>query len=211
MNALAALRAGTADDHRRVEQLPFSLAMLHGHILLPHYAGWLSYLYDFHTFYERRLDASTDPSLTLANRLLSPHAPLLRADLAELQRLHGPLALPQVNPCLLTPGLPPAHHEGPFLLGVIYTMEGSALGSQVLRPRIRDALALPDEALRYYTGRGHDTRRHFGQIAAFLDGQLRDPTTIDGAVRGARWAFSTLGHMMEELWQKTAPRLARVS
>jgi heme oxygenase len=211
MNALASLRAGTADDHRRVEQLPFSLAMLHGRLLLPQYAGWLSYLQEFHTRYEQRIDASTDPSVARARRHLSPHAPLLRADLAELQRLHGPLALPRVDPSALLPGLPPAHREGPFLLGVVYTMEGSALGAQVLRPRLRDALALPDEALRYYTGRGQDTRRHFGQIAALLDELLREQAAIDGAVSGARWAFVTLGYLMEELWQKTAPRLARVS
>jgi heme oxygenase (biliverdin-IX-beta and delta-forming) len=79
-------------------------------------------------------------------------------------------------------------------IGALYVMEGSALGGQVLTPRLAQHLGLtPDHGARYFHGFGERTGamwREFRQTAQQHVGT--DPVAVAEACRGAQQTFQAL-------------------
>ncbi|HEY0780653.1 MAG TPA: biliverdin-producing heme oxygenase, partial [Gemmatirosa sp.] len=180
-----ALRAGTRDLHDRTEAA-FVLAA--DDLTRAEYAAVLARLLTLHSSAEGALDPWTGAlaayGVDLAARTRSP---LLRRDLAALAPDDPPGRPPAAGITAPTP----AH-----ALGILYVLEGSTLGGQLLRRRIEARLGLtPATGLAFLTAYGTDVGamwRAFSEALDRCDAAL-DPaaraTTHAHAVAGARAAF----------------------
>lgn len=209
VTALASLRHASSTCHRELEESVFARALGRGLLRPDQYACLLAAMRPFHALVEQQIAASDDPRVATVRGVVEPRAPRLSADLDALARERGPLDLDAAARAWESvAGAMPAL-DGAFLLGALYTLEGSALGGQVILPRLRASLGVSDEALGYYIGHGADTRRRFGELAARLEQALAEPAAIEEAGRGARWAFATVHALFDELAARTAPVAGR--
>lgn len=176
---LAELRARTAVLHRQLESAPAFARLLQANVAPADVAQALSH---FHAFYAG-LEASLLPRVQgspLAS-LYRPRQALLAADLATLGQMPSaplPLALP-------------AGDAG--LLGVIYAVEGSALGGQVLNRHLRSCLG--DEfaaSLQYFSRLAEGVGSHWQQVLDSLRRTLVEPGRLDEVGAGADLVFAAL-------------------
>lgn len=177
---LAALREATAAQHADVETLlPPSWSTLGR----DGYGAYLRRMAGFHLPLEERLLAAHPwEALGLPDAAARPRAPLLRADLVALGI--DAAALPQATEL-------PDVRELPRALGVLYVLEGSTLGGQVLAREVsRGAAGVPTSFL---SGAGEATGARwisFGQFAEAL--AARDPRVTGPAVAAAGETFAAL-------------------
>jgi len=164
------IRRRLAAAHQAIESTPLAQQMMAGRISRRRYAVMLGPLRHVH----RGLDATLQqqPAFGPAGRF----AGLYRVDMAraaiaarDLERSGHPDKLESIEPA--TAGLRQRigtwAQRGPAgLLGCLYIMEGSRMGSQVLAPRLAAALGVPAEpgcGLDYHLAgserRGDDWRR----------------------------------------------------
>lgn len=160
-SVLASVREKTRRWHRQVEArlLPAALTGV------APYARMLESLLWLHEPWEHRL-ALLPPSrlgLDLGSRR---KAPLLRADLAELDVACPPPGLYRHPPRTAT------------ALGVLYVLEGSTLGGRVLRDEaLRRLGTVPT---RFLDGYGVDTGRRWRETRAVLEAGPSPGSTPDG-------------------------------
>lgn len=186
---LAELRAATRTQHDRIEQV----LALDAPMPLPRYAAILLGFRRFLTGWEQELREALPARLQgwLAERSrLGFVAQDLAFLAAELPRQPEP-ATPR---CLPLP-----HVAAAF--GSLYVIEGSALGGQVITPRLKRDLGLePARGASYFNGFGEHTGamwREFRQLAAAEIGD--DPARRRLACQAAVQTFDTLTATLEGL------------
>lgn len=120
--------------------------------------------------------------------LYRPRLSWLAADLAMLEIP----ALPAVS-------LDPMPSSRAGLLGVIYAIEGSALGGQVLQRHLRERLGEGGEAgesfalrLSYFQRMAEGIGPHWQAVLNTLRAELNDASALHAAVDGVEWVFSSL-------------------
>ena len=179
-SVVAALRDATAPIHRRLDR---GL----GYLLSPaltseRYRNLLEAFLGFYAPLEQRLhcaDAGADEPMTRWTSTL--RTPLIRQDLdrlAERDRSSRDV-LPVVAEALLPRVSRPAH-----VLGVLYVVEGAALGGRVIAPAVAKTLALePPSGCSFFHGSGADTTRRWRELVALLESQptLERPSIVDAA------------------------------
>lgn len=117
--------------------------------------------------------------------LYRPRLSWLAADLAMLDVP----ALPAVS-------LDPMPSSRAGLLGVIYAIEGSALGGQVLQRHLRERLGEGGESfalrLSYFQRMAEGIGPHWQVVLNTLRVELNDASALHAAVDGVEWVFSSL-------------------
>jgi heme oxygenase len=117
--------------------------------------------------------------------LYRPRLSWLAADLAMLDVP----ALPAVS-------LDPMPSSPAALLGVIYAIEGSALGGQVLQRHLRERLGEAGESfalrLSYFQRMAEGIGPHWQAVLNTLRAELNDASALHAAVDGVEWVFSSL-------------------
>jgi len=175
IDAVAALRTAT---HALHEQMDHSLPLSRANAVLADYAAHLTVLRDW----QRALA----PWLTRA--IIDPNAlALLEQDLSDCSaQAHALLALPVPD---LTALRQVDDGRDGFCWGIVYVVEGSRLGGQVLYRRLSQQLA--PHPLRYLGQRGK-TGASWPDILACLRTQLEARPERQSACNGAVAAFELL-------------------
>ena len=165
MKARAALRAATAEEHERVDQLfsrfDLSEAEDYRRFLLAQATAFLPI--------EAKLD-ELDAAALVEDWPLRRRGDALKADLADLgEALPAPLAAPEF-------GDPSA------MLGAIYVLEGSRLGGALLKRSI------PADLPRRFLD-APQMPGSWRKLLELLDAFLYEPDRVHSAVGGARHVF----------------------
>ncbi|MFI4876516.1 MAG: biliverdin-producing heme oxygenase [Blastopirellula sp. JB062] len=83
--------------------------------------------------------------------------------------------------------------------GVVYVLEGSALGGAILAKTLQQKLQITAEnGGKYLHGYGKGAGAHWGEVTAWLDATLTDEASIDLAVDAAAKTFSIFGSQLNE-------------
>jgi heme oxygenase (biliverdin-IX-beta and delta-forming) len=185
---LAALRSATASQHRQIE----SLLPLGGELSLASYIQVVRGFDAFLSAWEPRVAAALPERLRpwLAQR--SRH-PLARRDLHKL----GAPRVTASHHCLQ--GLHLTGTAAAF--GSLYVIEGSALGGQVIAPRLARQLDLhADSGAAYFAGWGPRTGAMWREFRQKLEQEVggSEPSRAQ-ACRAATQTFEALGDTFREV------------
>lgn len=82
-------------------------------------------------------------------------------------------------------------------LGVLYVLEGSTLGGQVLRRELKSALGIGDDSLRYVSGYGELTGPKWKRFLEALERGVTTDEAKEQAVSAARATFEQLQSFFE--------------
>ena len=180
-DALALLRKRAREKHRRLEGHGIFSRMLADDLRLDEYGDFLGVLARFYGGLEPRLMER------LAGHRYAPlyrqRLPLLVADLRALGRK---IPLPSVSPPVL-----PASDAG--LLGIIYAIEGSTHGGQIIAAHCRKVLgAAAAPAMRYVSELSPETGGNWEKIMQTLRGDLTCEADAEQAALGAACVFDGL-------------------
>ena len=198
------MRAAIRDTHTAIEQLPFSVAMLEGGLTRDEYIRAAAQLHHVHRELESRL--KRHPALAPVVGLCEPRADVLRSDLAIL----GCRRIPE--PSICTQCLRHAFGEwsdqgGWPLLGAVYVLEGSRLGSTYLArtlPRILNVGAGRGNGLDYHMGDPATVGRNWQQIRGAID-KLPVPPQCEAAVVEAGAVAMTAMYDLYSSFGRSAP------
>jgi len=186
------MRAAIRDTHTAIEQLPFSVAMLEGGLTRDEYIRAAAQLHHVHRELENRL--KRHPALAPVVELCEPRADVLRSDLAILgcRRIPEPSICTQ---CLLH-GFGEWSDQGGWpLLGAVYVLEGSRLGSTFLArtlPRILKVDAGRGNGLDYHMGDPATVGRNWQQIRGAIDKLPVPPEFEAGVVEAGAVAMTAM-------------------
>ncbi len=185
---LAALRAGTADRHAWVERVVDLPARLTGR---DRYAALLGRLYGYYQPVEAALAAAAELHPRGFDCPARFKTGLLRRDLAALDA-----PADELPNCARLPDL--ATRED--VLGVLYVLEGAALGGRVVRKLVHDRLGLTaTTGCAFFFGHGDRVGPMWQEFCGVLarDADGLPPAAARRVVAAADSAFDTLGRWLE--------------
>lgn len=152
------LRQATKQAHHVLDRHPLLAPLLMSAVSAKQYGNALTALHGVYDWAERWVDRYLDQYPGEFDYATRRKLPALEADLAALGR-HATLArLNLVIPLRLG-----------SLVGILYTIEGSTMGAQVIARRLRQFA--PELPLRFYSGYGDQSRQkwdaflHFAQTS----------------------------------------------
>ncbi len=184
-DALTVLRERTMLRHRALEDRPLLRAMAGEGLTPSHLGAFVSLLQSFYAGLEPGLLPALQGHPAAA--LYRPRRALLAGDLARLGLPLPPAAIVDAYPS--TPG---------GLLGVVYAVEGSALGGQVIARQIAAVLGeRMAESVQSFSVLGKGMGPHWQAVLACLRAELTDAAALNAAVDGAAAVFSTLGRLAD--------------
>lgn len=173
-DALTTLRARTRAAHQALEATAPVRRLMAADVALPDVDRFLRHSY----LYIAGLENACGDTLT-ASPLYRPRARVLAADLVRRGlTLPAPIAV----------GLDA--DDPATLAGVLYTMEGSALGSIVIDRHLRQQLG-EEQASHYHYFRhfGHDAGPHWREVIHALNNRLTTPAALERATNAAVAVF----------------------
>ncbi len=185
------LRTETRALHEALERRGPMARLLAPDLTLAEYGALLARLHGLYAPLEDRLARHAD-ALPVP---LAPRAPHLRADLAAL----GLTAHAADAPTDASEGVPPAAPgalpevpDAAAALGVLYVLEGAALGGQVIARHVRRTLALtPAQGLAFFTGDADGTGARWVRFRDALAASPADPDAVAASARDTFSAFHT--------------------
>jgi len=188
------LKSETRAAHAAAEQTSFGRWLVAGMLSRREYAAQLVAYRELHAALETAFDANP----RLRGRLGGPRSAWCGSDLDVLgeEVVPGPATSKAVEAwqsALIEPA------SIPWLLGCAYVMEGSALGSAFLAPRLEESLGLRPDELRYYRGNGRDTMCVWQEFRVFLDAELAELDACEHAIRAAKCGFGLVTELLEAL------------
>lgn len=113
--------------------------------------------------------------------------------------------------------LSPTHSLGPFeldnaaqLVGVLYTIEGSTLGGQVIYRHLESNLGLTaTHGARFFSGYGKDTAKRWQQFESFMETTCPLPEQRDQAGISAKATFAEVEQLLDDYHAKLLARNRR--
>ena len=161
------LKAATQPAHRRLETAPFFSALAACQLPVESYVGQLRALAVIHSVLEQALASCADPRISSVWNCEMRKLPLLQNDLRFFEPRTVADVKEGVDAALKTAEqlrLLPV--ERPLeLLACLYVLEGSTLGSTVLRPLIARAFLLSgEEGLAYLHNYGTEVQARWAQF-----------------------------------------------
>jgi heme oxygenase len=175
------LRKGTQDLHSRIEASPNFSGLMKEQVKLGDYVQALELLTRFYANREPQIllgMAQYFPDFNYISRL-----PLLNRDLRKLGVLQDDTP---VNKTISVPSKAET-------LGLLYVVEGSALGGQIISRHLEAKLGLQiSDAMRFYTLDGKMLSGHWANVKRLFRENLKNSEEIDQAVFSARAAFNSL-------------------
>ncbi len=144
----AALKAGTADLHRQVEEV---FPLLHPGLTVAAYHQHLRRVLGLHQFLEERLIAFQSQS-----GLCFPHVETRKSQwlISDLLALGD--TIEAIDDIARLTFIPPINTPEQYV-GTSYVIEGSMLGGQVIHRVLRAKLELPDSQMKFYMGYRDET------------------------------------------------------
>ncbi|QDV04609.1 Heme oxygenase [Planctomycetes bacterium Poly30] len=204
------LRATIAGEHTSIEQLAVARAMVEGTIERETYLTLLQHMLALHTVVE------SDVLPALPESIASPsmaRVPALLRDLAALGGARKPMDAGSVDR-IARFGSSLATETPLALLGVIYVLEGSRMGSMVLYEPLARALSIqpsPGAGLDYHMEGMGETPLRFRALKAQIDAALEDTgdATSAASVAGRTMAllhelYSSISRTMSNESTETA-------
>jgi heme oxygenase (biliverdin-IX-beta and delta-forming) len=179
IDPLAALRLRTGALHRQLE-MRASFSRLMNDDVAP--ADVARVFVIFHAFYDG-LERVLLPYLATL-----PHSPLYRPRRALLAMDLGTLGcpLPAAAPLVLPSSLG-------AVMGVIYAVEGSSLGGQVVARHLASRLGRDfADSLCFFSAMADGVGEHWRTVLFALREVLADDECVDAVVEGATFVFSSL-------------------
>ena len=204
--AMERLRAATRAEHRRLEALPYFAALRAGTLPVAHYVGLLAALRLLHETVEAELVPATGPVVAAVWDERLRAAPLLTRDLAFFAAA-APPPRALLRAAALADALRQRCADAPAaLLGVLYVLEGSALGGVLLRHQVARAFGLRGrDGLAYLTRDGRRSGSHWARFRERMDAALARPRDQAAAVAAARAAYAGLIGILVSLDPTVAP------
>ena len=187
----AALRDRTAAAHRALEAV---MALTGPGVTRARYVAYLRTLEAFHAAVEPVLASDEALRALLPDLALRWRAPAAARDLRALG------AAPSTRPVVLPPLASTAQR-----MGVLYVLEGSTLGGQVLRRKLKENMNLGDDALEYVTGAGENTGARWRTFLGALGTALSTDQALNEATDAAARTFSALHDRFEAEAPGAAP------
>ncbi len=186
------LKDATADQHARLDALPFFQALQAGTLPAPAIVTLLRGLAIVHAVLERAVTQSADARLAAVASATSPKLPLIVADLERLDVAQTPSITPAIHAALDCGAAILRRAENPLsLLGTLYVLEGSQRGGDVLRKAYAQCLAVPADQLSYWGCYRQDTQARWAQFTLSLNALTCDEGDVaavtDAAVRAFEW------------------------
>ena len=201
--AMQQLRERTHHEHKALEAQDFHKSWLNQQLPLPHYVRLLTL---YHSIWEKLEKKLSESDVSMVKEVWRPDmakTPLLQHDL-NFFRTQSNLPTDEVAVEWWSEHKH-LESEPAALLGVLYVLEGSTLGGQILRKHLQHMYGLEHDGLRYYTGYGKQTGSHWKAFKTRMNQALVTPETIDTAVEAARHTFVRLGDAMEALLRLATP------
>ncbi len=178
MTVAAHLKSATEALHRQTEALMPTTELLDGTMSLESYGALILRLYRIHSKLEGGLEIALKSHPQLSDYFF-PKLFWLRQDLAALD-------LPPPGP--IAP-IEFGHTEtAGRLAGMLYVMEGSTLGGQVILKGLKKNPNLSSLPHIYYTGYGPMTGPKWKAFQQILEEEVK-PGELEDAVEGAKFAF----------------------
>jgi heme oxygenase len=175
------LRNGTQDLHSLIEVSPKFSGLMKEQVTLGDYIQALELLALFYARRESQILSGTAQYFPDFNYI--PRLPLLNRDLRNLG------VVKDDNPIENNIALP----NKAEILGVLYVVEGSTLGGQIISRHLESKLGLQiSEAMRFYTLNGKMLPDHWSTVKRLFRENLKDSEEIAQAVFSARKAFNSL-------------------
>lgn len=185
------LKADTRAAHEAVEKVPFAARLAEGSVSRRAYARQLVAYGRVHAALERRTFGGSLPIVVRSHWAFD--------DASELG--HGNRDLSGNAERVVAALEARILDEACFarLCGYVYVMEGSALGSAFMAPRLTSALHLQPSQVRYYRGLGTGTMQAWQQMRAALDEALAEPVAYATALEGALVCFRQVGSVLASI------------
>jgi heme oxygenase len=189
---LTALRAATHDSHKAVERLtPFFRADFDR----PAYLRWLDLMYGFY----RRVDTAVAASgfVSQTGWAYRERSRLIEQDLALLAA-RRPVEPLDVKDVLAPLGRLSQPGE---VAGMLYVVEGSALGGKVLLTVLaRSAAVTADAGASFFAPHGDQPQLRWADYVALLDRLSVAPDWQAATVHGAETTFTVLQAWIRAAW-----------
>jgi heme oxygenase len=138
------LKRTTCDAHARLEALPFARALADGSLPLASYVSYLRCMFIIHEIIEHQLPTNADERLGIVWNDSMCRLPELQLDLAYFasRRIDDISAACGAAKRLADQLFQRSAHRPLSMLGALYVLEGSLLGSIVLGSRVRSIFGL---------------------------------------------------------------------
>ena len=181
LNALTALRHGTHDLHEALESKAVFSRLMHQGVGMNDYVQALESLRHAYTV--------SEPNLMQGLKMHTPtyhyhsRLPLLQRDLTSLRGTAPPFLAPtESDECTSVAET----------LGVLYVIEGSTLGGQVLMRHLQDQLGDSfSNAMSFYSLDGKLDIRVWGAAKKLINSNLLTQCLLDEAIEAARRTFTS--------------------
>jgi heme oxygenase len=175
------LRNGTQDLHNRIEASPYFSVLMKEHVTIADYVHVLDLLSRFYADCEAQLYFGIShyfPDLKYIPRL-----PLLNQDLRKLGIIKNDEPIENIT----------SAPNKAYILGVLYVVEGSTLGGQIISRHLQERLGSRiSDAMRFYTLDGKMLPDHWSNVKRLFRENLNDSEEIAQTVCSARAAFNSL-------------------
>ena len=181
LDPMLELRNGTQDLHSRIETSTHFSVLMQEQVTLGDYLQALELLSRFYADKESQLIAGITHYFSAFNYI--PRQPLLNQDLRKLGIAKDD------KPGEFTTAVPSKSE----ILGLLYVVEGSALGGQIITRHLAQKLGKQiSEAMRFYTLDGKMPPDHWTKVKCLFRESLNDREEIAQTVFSAREAFNCL-------------------
>jgi heme oxygenase len=196
---MSRLKTETREEHKATERTEIGRAMFQGTMTLAEYKAQLTFYVALHAALEGRAKVLERAAKVACGPSKSAR---VQRDLAQLAAVDAP-----ISPALALATERTCRHvdlaSDAELLGMIYVLEGSAMGAAILYPRLKEALALPDEALSYYRGSGVAALDEWRAFGARMAEALLGVGEQEQALSGARAMFHHIRAVFEAIHPST--------
>lgn len=191
----SALRDGTHALHVRVNQHPAVSDLVRPTYTMERYRNLLAAYFSFYAVLEPGIVAASANHAGGFSYTERRKLPWLEADLRALGVDHPNCAATRSTGA--GPWLPSNQAE---LIGVLYSIEGSTLGGQIISRSLQQHLGLTAEGgLRFFSGYGDQTEQKWSEFLEFAERLDDGPAELASAVDAAGSVFVAIERTLNEL------------
>ena len=184
----ARLKESTTDLHHTAEHHPLQQTIVRGTISRGEYAEFARAMRGVHEVMERELETLALSDVRVRPIFLPRHRRLDMFDRDIALLAHDPIGHTR---CVTASPI--------AWLGVLYVVEGSSNGGQVIARVLRKAWSLNDDTLKSLDPHDKCTREYWGEFRTTLDAQRFSATEQDAIVSGAAATFRGITELMDSL------------
>ncbi len=185
------LRAVTRAPHRRIDHHPLMAPLLDAELSLEHYGLVLEFFAEFY----RRLQPVLEIQLGRTHYSFSDRTAWLRADLLALEQRgyeRSHFSDERLFPFPVT--------DVPTLIGLLYVIEGSTLGGQVIARQVQQSLGVSVlHGGRFFYGYGEQTEQHWQDFWDFANSMTQPDDELVMA-EAAVATFDALADGLDLVW-----------